>query len=167
MNPNDTQEAPALKELGCQPSEIQISQLVAQVYETAPPALRISLLEQLLKPLGILSLMAIADGVFAKMRFTSGWPKMPIRFEDAQKVQGKDVIALVERVQQVSVSSLDGLTKMLAASPVMTGSAAAALLVAVLMQRARTRRADDIESIDSLTLSGRSPAPATQPTQPS
>lgn len=166
MNPNDTQEVPALKELGCQPSEIQIAQLVAQVYEAAPPALRISLLEQLLKPLGILSLMAIADGIFAKIRFSSGWPKMPIRFEDAQKVQGKDVIALVERVQQVSVNSVDGLAKMLAASPVITGSAAAALLVAVLMQRAGTRRADDIEAIDSPMLPNRSSAPATPPIQP-
>ena len=167
MNPNDTQEVSALKELGCQPSETQIAQLVAHVYEAAPPALRISLLEQLLMPLGILSLMAIADGIFAKIRFSSGWPKMPIRFEDAQKVQAKDVIALVERVQQVSVSSVDGLAKMLAASPVMTGSAAAAFLVAVLMQRARTRRADDIEEVDSRTLSTRSPEPTTQPTQPS
>jgi hypothetical protein len=145
MNPNDTESVPAWGEPGCQPSAIPIAQLVAQVYETAPPALRVNLLEQLLKPLGVLSLIAIANGIFAKIRFNSGWPNMHIRFEDAQKVQARDVIALVERVQQVSVSSIDGLAKMIAASPVMAGSAAAALLVTVLMQSARTRRTGDGE----------------------
>jgi hypothetical protein len=73
---------------------------------------------------------------------------MHIRFEDAQKVQASDVIALVERVQQVSVTSVDGLAKMLTTSPVMAGSAATALLATVLMQRARTRRAGDGEGND-------------------
>jgi hypothetical protein len=155
MNPNDTQKVPALAELDGQAPEIQIARLVAQVYEAAPPELRVNLLEQLLKPLGVLSLMAIADGLFAKIRFNSGWPNMPIRFEDAQKVHAKDVIALVERVQQVSVGSVDGLTKMLTASPLAAGSAAV-LLVAVLMQRARTRRAGDNDADDPVV-----------PTQPS
>ncbi|MEI8028681.1 MAG: hypothetical protein WCH35_02725 [Comamonadaceae bacterium] len=138
----------------CHSAELPISQLVAQVYETAPVALRVSLLEQLLKPLGILSLMAIANGVFARIRFTSGWPDMHIRWEDAQTVQAKDVVALVERVQLVSVSSVNGLAKMIAASPMMAGSAAAALLVTLLMQRARSRRADDAVVGDSFTLPG-------------
>lgn len=150
MNLNETQIVPPLGEQGCLSAEIPIAQLVAQVYETAPPALRINLLEQLLKPLGVLSLMAISNGIFAKIRFSSGWPDMHIRFEDAQKVQASDVIALVERVQQVSVTSVDGLAKMLTTSPVMAGSAAAALLATVLMQRARTRRAGDGEGNDTL-----------------
>lgn len=166
MNPNDTHKVPVLGEPGYQASEIQIAQLVAQVYETAPPAVRINLLEQLLKPLGVLSLMAVADGVFAKMRFSSGWPDMQIRFEDAQKVQAKDVIALVERVQQVSVNSVDGLAKLLTSSPVVAGSAAAALLAAVLMQRARTRREGDREANDVFAATARGPAPTAQPPQP-
>lgn len=143
MNLNVTQKVPSIGGSPSQPSENQIAQLVGQVYEAAPPALRVGLLEQLLKPLGVLSLMAIADGIFARIRFSSGWPEMSIRFEDVQQVRAKDVIALAERVQQVSISSVDGLAKMITASPVMTGSAAAALLVAMLMQRARTRRAGD------------------------
>ena len=73
---------------------------------------------------------------------------MHIRFEDAQKVQASDVMALVERVQQVSVTSVDGLAKLLRTSPVMAGSAAAALLATVLMQRARTRRVGDGDGND-------------------
>lgn len=166
MSSNDTPKVPAWGEAGCQASEIQIAQLVAQVYETAPPAVRISLLEQLLQPLGVLSLMAVADGMFAKIRFRSGWPDMHIRFEDVQSVQAKDVIALVERVQQVSVNSVDGLAKMLTSSPLVAGSAAAALLIAVLMQRARSRREGDGEATDVFVVTALSPAPRAQPPQP-
>lgn len=128
----------------CQVSEITIAQLVGQVYEYAPPAERKRLLEHLLRPLGVLSLVAIANGVFAKIGFHSGWPDLHVPLEEAQNVQASDIITLVDHVQQVSVHAVDGLADMLAQSPVMAGSAAAALLVTVLVQRARTRRASDL-----------------------
>ena len=149
MNPDDISTTPKLGEPGYQAPEIPIAQLVAQVYESAPPALRSRLLEHLLRPLGVLALIAVANGIFAKIRFRSGWPDMHVRLEDAQNVQASDMVALVDYVQQVSVESVDGLARMLTASPVMAGSAAAALLVTLLMQRARTRRAGDNQARDS------------------
>lgn len=143
MNTHNAQTTPTAGEPTGAVSETAIAQLVAQVYETAPPAVRSRLLEHLLRPLGVLSLVAIADGIFAKIRFRSGWPDLHIRFEDAKNVQASDVVALVERVQLVSVESLDGLARMLVASPMMVSSAAAALLVTVLMQRARNRGPGD------------------------
>ena len=145
MNPNEISTTPGLGPMPVPVKETAIAQLVAQVYETAPPALRTRLLEHLLMPLGVLSLVAVANGIFATIRFRSGWPDMHIRFEDAQNVQPSDVMALVDRVQQVSVRSLDGLAHLLTASPLVSGSAAAALLVTVLLQRARTRRQEDRE----------------------
>jgi hypothetical protein len=143
MKPNDHPGLPASDKLGYPVSEISIAQLVGQVYEIAPPAERSRLLEQLLKPLGVLSLVAVANGIFAKIRFRGGWPELHVRLDDAQNVQASDVITLVNHVQQVSVQAVNGLVGVLAASPVMTGSAAAALLMTVLMQRARTHRTDD------------------------
>jgi hypothetical protein len=143
MNLDDAPIVPIVGEPNGQAAEIPISQLVAQVYESASPALRSRLLEQLLRPLGVLSLVAVANGIFADIRFHSGWPDMHIQIEDAQKVQASDVAALVERVQQVSGDAINGLARMLSASPMMTCSAATALLVTVLMQRARTRREGD------------------------
>ena len=143
MNLDETSTTPVLAIPDGPTTDIPVSQLVAQVYESAPPALRSRLLEQLLKPLGVLSLVAVANGIFANIRFHSGWPDMHIQIEDAQSVQSSDVIALVERVQQVSVESVNGLARMLLDSPLMTSSAAAAVLVTVLMQRARTRREGD------------------------
>ncbi|TXT36780.1 MAG: hypothetical protein FD135_4037 [Comamonadaceae bacterium] len=121
-------------------SETLIAQLVGQVYEIAPPAERSRLLEHLLKPLGVLSLVAIANGIFASIRFRSGWPDIYVRAEDAQKVQSDDVVTLVNYVQQVSAQAVDGLADMLVG---IAGSAAAAMLVTLLMQRSRNRRAED------------------------
>lgn len=149
MNPNDMPKPVSSNKSDCQVSEISIAQLVGQVYELAPPAERSRLLEHLLKPLGVLSLVAVANGIFASIRFRSGWPEMHVRMEDAQNVQARDVITLVNHVQQVSAHAVDGLASLLAASPAMAGSAAAALLVTVLLQRARTRRAGDGEPGDS------------------
>jgi len=148
MNPQDTPEVQASGELTGQVSEITIAQLVGEVYESAPPVEKSRLLEHLLRPLGVLSIVAVANGIFANIRFRGGWQDMHVRPEEAQNVQASDVITLVNHVQQVSFHAVDGLAKMLAASPVMTGSAAAALLVTVLMQRARNRRASDTAGAD-------------------
>jgi len=145
MNPLNPPTTPTLAQADGQSSEAAIAQLVGQVYEIAPAAERSRLLEQLLRPLGVLSLVAVANGIFASIRFRSGWPELHVRAEDAQNVQASDVITLVSHVQQVSIQAVDGLADMLAQSPVMTGSAAAALLITLLVQRSRTRRAEDRE----------------------
>jgi hypothetical protein len=148
MNPIPTppmMTPPLAQTAGPVVSEAEIAQLVGQVYAIAPPTERTRLLEHLLKPLGVLSLVAVANGIFANIRFRSGWPDLHVRVEDAQNVQPGDVITLVSHVQQVSIHAVDGLADMLATSPVMTGSAAAALLMTLLVQRSRNRRADDRE----------------------
>lgn len=120
-----------------------IFELVAQVYEAAPPVDRGHILEQLLRPLGVLSLVAIADGIFAKIRFRSGWQDLNVRLEDLPGVQPTDVIALVDHAQQVSVEAVNGLAQLVLASPGLSGSAAAMVLVGLLLQRSRLGRADD------------------------
>lgn len=130
-------------------SEATIAELVGQVFEAAPAADRSRLLMHLLKPLSVLSLVALANGIFAKIRFGSGWPDMQIATEDAQNVQSSDVVTLVNHVQQVSVNAIDGLAGMLAASQPLASTATAALLIAVLVRRARYRRAGDREVNES------------------
>lgn len=125
------------------PTVLTVPQLVGQVYETAPAVDKSHMLELLLRPLGVLALVSVADGIFARIRFRAGWPDLHVRLEDAQNVQASDVITLVDYVQQVSVYAVDGLAQMLTASPTMASSAAAGLLVTLLMKRAKNRSADD------------------------
>ena len=113
--------------------------LVAQVYEEAPPVVRGRLLEHLLRPLSLLSLSAVANGIFAKITLNNGWSKLTVSADDASLVDAGDVIALVNHVQQVSVQAIESLSKVISTSPVLTGSAAAAMLLTLLASQAKNR----------------------------
>ena len=165
MNPDATPEILASDKSGCQAADIpmvrlavqayesastaaqssMLTQLIGEVYASAPAVVRSHLLAHLLRPLGVLSLVAVANGIFANIWFRSGGQDMPVRLEDMQNVRVSDVVALVDHVQQVSVDAVNGLAQMLGATSVMTGSVATAVLVTVLVQRARTRRVGDHE----------------------
>lgn len=113
--------------------------LVAKVYEEAPLAVRSRLLEHLLKPLGLLSLAAVANGVFAQIASHHGWSTLRMNSDEVRSVDTGDVMALVTHVQQVSVHAVDSLSKVISASPVLSGSAAAAMLLTLLAKQARNR----------------------------
>lgn len=143
MNTTPALDVNANENLRQNATAITVPQLVGQVFDAAPAVDKSHMLEHLLRPLGVLALVAVADGIFAKIRFRGGWPELHVRLEDAQSVQASDVITLVDYVQQVSVHAVDGLAQMIAVTPMMATSAAAGLLVTLLVQRARSRRADD------------------------
>ncbi len=142
MNPRATPWESAAHAPRPKASDDAIARLVAEVYASSTEIDRGHLLEQLLRPLGILSIVAVADGIFAKARFRNGWQELNVRLEDIRGVCADDVIALVDHAQQVSVEAVDGLAQMITMSPLMSGSAAAALLVTMLVQRARNRHGD-------------------------
>jgi len=98
------------------------------------------MLDYLIRPLGALALVGVCNGIFTKIWFRNGWHDFHMRPEDAQTVQAVDVISLVDYVQQASAESIDGLASLLTSSPIMVYSAAAAMLVTVLVRRTKTRR---------------------------
>jgi len=119
-----------------------VPELVADLYDAAPPVERVRLVKHLLGPLGVLSLVAVADGIFAKIRFRSGWD-LQVRLEDLQNVRAAHVMSLVDHAQQVSIEAIDGLAQLMLASPTLSGTAAAAMQVTALVNRARQRKASD------------------------
>ncbi len=137
MNRLPTHTAPAPSGV-VQPS-VSVPILIGQVYESAPPSLRARMIEHLMRPLGILSLMAIANGVFAGIRLRNPSIEPKVALEDTSAVHPSDVETLAAWVQQVSVEAIDGLVKVLSASPVLTRSAAAVVLLGMLMQVAKQR----------------------------
>lgn len=133
---------------GRDPDE-RIGDLVGQLYGGAAPNERRKLIEHLLAPLSLLSLFAVANGVFAKAWFRRGWQDLSVRIEDLDVVGTSDVVALVDFVQQVSVDTINGLAQVVAASPTMGASAAAALLIAVLVKRMRSPMSTDRKAAES------------------
>jgi hypothetical protein len=138
MNRLPTQTAPAPSGVG--EPDISLPRLIGEVYESAPPTLRASILEHLMRPLGILGLMAIANGVFAGIRLRSGLVDARVAPEEASAIEPGDVEKLADWVQQVSGDAIVGLSQLVSASPGLTKSAAAALLVSLLMQKAKNKR---------------------------
>ena len=139
MTPKDSREAVSPSAAGNAP-DITIPELVGKIYDAAPIPERCRMLEHLMRPLGALALVGVCNGIFTKIWFRNGWHDFHIRPEDAQTVQGIDVAALVDYVQQSSAGSISGLASLLTTSPVMLYSAAAAMLVTVLVRRTQTRR---------------------------
>jgi hypothetical protein len=99
----------------------------------------------------------VCNGIFTKIWFRSGWHDLHILPEDAETVRGVDVISLVDFVQQASTETINGLASLLATSPMMVYSAAAAMLVTVLVRRIQSRRT-------RLGEAGNPPDPASFPT---
>jgi hypothetical protein len=116
-----------------------LSELVAKVYAAAPAADRGRLLEHLLKPLGLLSLAAVANGAFARLAANSGWSRLQINAGDVHRIGRSEVIALVSHVQQVSTQAIDSLGHVISGSPVLAGTAATGLLLSLLRTQATQR----------------------------
>ncbi len=114
-----------------------LAQLVAKVFEGAPTALRVQMLEHLLSPVGVVALMTIANGLFTRLRFRGGWPDTHLRVEDVHTVRSEDVMALVLHMAPSHGAVLNALADVLLARPQMAGSGAAAVLLAILLQRTR------------------------------
>ena len=123
-----------------------LSRLVGRVYESAPPATRRKLLEHLLRPLGLLSIAAVANGAFAKVLSRGNWLDKSVPLDEVQNMQSGDVVTLVDYVLQVSGDAINVLAHLLTASPTLTSSAAATVLVTLLLQRASKRRSSDVNA---------------------
>lgn len=151
MQADANEEAPKLENLSgdtyeSAPPAVQnrmLAELVGSVYATAPAVEKTRLVAHLMKPLGILSLVAVANGVFASIRFRGASSDFPVDIKDVQRVQASDVIALASHVQQVSMDAVISLAQILSSSPAMMSSAAALLLVRILLCQAKKQGIGD------------------------
>ena len=123
-----------------------LTELVSQVYASAPLTARRRLLETMLRPMGVLGLVSIAGGIFAKLRFGMGLQDTHLRLEDVGLVDTSDVAALVDRLQQVSHTAMLGLANVVSTSPALASSTAASVLMMLLFRKGRERRRDDFEA---------------------
>jgi hypothetical protein len=126
-----------------QKSAHELAVLVAEMYETAPAVERRQLLDLLLPPMGVLALVSVANGVFARIRLRTDWAQGHVRLEDAERVRSGDVAALVERLALSSLDAIDGLARWATVSPIIAGSSAAAVMLALLYQRNKASRSGD------------------------
>lgn len=141
MQPKHTDAQPTTLPPASGEDEQQVAQLVGALYAEMPASEQSRLLARMLKPLGLLSLAAVANGTFARLWYRGEHDSGHIRLEDAHDLPSSDIVTLVEFVQQVSAETIEGVAGSLCSSPALAGSAAAAMLVRVLLRRLQARRA--------------------------
>jgi hypothetical protein len=136
-------DAPAHAPTAARTEDVPV--LVATVFEAAPPPERKRLLELLIRPLGLLSLAAVANGIFANLGSRNNWTRISLQPDDVNKVQRDDVMALAMHVQQISSHAFDGMRTVLTNSPALMSSTAAVLLLTLLTQEYKRRSAAALE----------------------
>ena len=114
-----------------------VARLLAALYRQAPPALRVDLLAQLLRPVGPLALVAIAAGAFGRLLPSQRWQTVQPSVDDAQRISPQQVYELVRYVEQKSPELLTQLPQLVADPRLWLGSATGALLLLLLRQRGR------------------------------
>jgi len=133
-----------------------LSQLVAEIYELAPPDVRVKMLEHLMRPLGVLALVAVANGAFAKIRLRSGLYRQKLSVDDLPGIKAGDIISLVDSVERVNERTVNGLVHLLrsasetASTPDFAHSRAATLLATTIEGRYRGRSDRRWDAIDSV-----------------
>lgn len=115
----------------------ELAHLMGEVYENAPPAIRNVMIEYLMRPLGVLALAAVANGVFLKRLFVQGqnFFKPSVPSEIAQDIRACDVVALADRAQQVNGEVINEVIKIVRTSPSMANENAAATLAKPNLRR--------------------------------
>lgn len=116
----------------------ELAPLVAEFYAEAPAHVRMTLLQELLRPVGPLALVAIAAGAFSRLLPSARWHHAEVTPELAQGIGAEQVLELALYVQQKSPELLMGLPDVVGSPQVWMASVSGALLLVTL--RAWRRR---------------------------
>lgn len=105
---------------------------VAGVFREAPAVFRAELVECLMRPMGMLGLVAVADGVFAALRQRHGWAEMQVTLEDAARISADQVLELAAYLQQTAPEVFAQVAQLVGQQPAVAGGLSAVLLLQVL-----------------------------------
>lgn len=112
----------------------RVSELVGAIYGGAPGAVRARLLEHLLRPISPYALIGIprTRGVFAQIRARNAeWQGFRVEPADITSVQVRDVVALIDWMQQLRPAAIPDLIALAQATAALADCQAVAALVAL------------------------------------
>lgn len=108
---------------------------VSDVYAESPAELRARLLECLLKPVGVLGLVAVAGGAFAALRQRTGWQRLNVTLDDTLSYTSDQVLELATYLQQSTPDVFSHVADLLVGSPTALTGLSAVLLLHALRRR--------------------------------
>jgi hypothetical protein len=124
-----------------------IAKVVSRVYRAANDTLRSAMLAHLLRPLGVLGLVAVASGSFARLVRRDGLAPDTIAAEDIVRYSSEQIRELTLFVHEVNPDALQPLVDQLAQSGM--GIAALSTAALVLLHRSSRRRSIVSRTTDS------------------
>jgi hypothetical protein len=106
------------------------ARLVARIYRSASEPMRADMLACLLRPLGTLSLVAVASGAFAGLLQRDGVAPDRVPVEEVARYSSEQILELAQFVHEVNPDALEQLAALLADSALgVTALSASALLL--------------------------------------
>lgn len=84
----------------------QILDRIVSAYRHATVAVRTQMLEQLLRPVGPLALVALAAGAFGEVLRRGGYRRLVVLPEDAVRITTEQLVELVRYLEQQSPETL-------------------------------------------------------------
>lgn len=113
-----------------------IARVVSRVYRAANGAVRADMVAHLLRPLGVLGLVSVSSGAFARLVRRDGLVPDTIPAEDIVRYSSEQIRELTMFVQEVNPQALQALVEQLA----LDGIGVAALTTAALVMLHRSLR---------------------------
>jgi len=113
--------------------DVAAARLVSRIYRYANAPLRAEMLACLLRPLGTLSLVAVASGAFAALLQRDGGALVTIPLEMAARYSSEQILELTLFVHEVNPGALEQLTALLSVGA--TGAVALSASALVLLSR--------------------------------
>ena len=113
--------------------DVAAARLVSRIYRDANAPLRAEMLACLLRPLGTLSLVAVASGAFATLLQRDGAARVTIPLEMAARYSSEQILELTLFVHEVNPGALEQLTALLSVGA--TGAVALSASALVLLCR--------------------------------
>lgn len=113
--------------------ELAAARLVSRIYRYANAPLRAEMLACLLRPLGTLSLVAVASGAFATLLQRDGAARVTVPLEMAARYSSEQILELTLFVHEVNPGALEQLAALLSVGA--TGAVALSASALVLLCR--------------------------------
>jgi hypothetical protein len=110
----------------------QVPRYVSEVFEAAPVGVRAQLIETLMRPMGVLGLVAVAGGAFAAVRQRNGWQHLRVTLDDAARISTDQVQDLAAYLMQAAPEVFGQIADLLAAQPMLVSSLSTVLLLHAL-----------------------------------
>jgi hypothetical protein len=127
----------------------EIARVVSRVYRAANGALRADMLAHLLRPLGVLGLVSVASGAFARLVRRDGLVPDTISAEDMVRYSSEQIRELTVFVHEVNPQALQSLAEQLAQNSMGIAALSTAALL-MLLRTTRGRSAASCQTVSSL-----------------